>query len=152
MDVYFIYASTSGNVEIVVEFVSQIFRKKGLGTILCRSEQTNVDVVSKNHKFVFATSTWEHGRLNPFFDHLQEQMQTIDCLGKEAAFVGLGDRRYEPVLFCEGIEEVRRLWTKIGGRQIAKTLKIEGEPYNQLDPIVKPWAEAVERGWAKEHD
>lgn len=151
MEVYLIYASTSGNVETVMECVSHVLGRHGFETFLCRSEQTNIEVVKKNKKFIFATSTWEHGLLNPFFDKLYEQMQTISCMGKEAAFVGLGDRRYEPVLFCEGMEKVRRLFVKVGGVEVEKALKIQGEPYDLLELTVEPWAVSVSKLLSKHH-
>lgn len=152
MEVYLIYASTSGNVEATVEYVSKILRMKGFETILCRAEQTHIEVITKNDKFIFATSTWEHGRLNPFFDELYNKMQKIDGKGKEAAFMGLGDRRYEPVLFCEGVEKVCRLWSKIGGSQIEETIKIQGEPYEQLNSLVAPWVNKIAQEWGKQND
>lgn len=152
MDIYLIYASTSGNVEIVMESVGKILSTKDFKTFLCRAEQTSIEVVDKHNKFVFGTSTWEHGRLNPFFVHLFEQLKTLDCHGKQAAFVGLGDKRYEPVLFCEGIEDVRRLWAERGGKEIGTVLKIQGEPYNQIESVVKPWTGCVAESLNDYHD
>ena len=143
MDIYLIYASTSGNVEIVMESIGNTLLSRGFKTTLCRAEETSIEVVGEHHKFVLGTSTWEHGRLNPFFAHLYEQLKTLDCQGKQAAFVGLGDRRYEPVLFCEGIEKIRRLWLQEGGYEISTVLKIQGEPYAQIGSVVKPWTGVV---------
>lgn len=151
MDIYLIYASTSGNVEIVMESIGNVLLSEGFKTTLCRAEKTSIEMVGKHNKFVFGTSTWEHGRLNPFFAHLHEQLKTLDCHGKRAAFVGLGDRRYEPVLFCEGIEQVRRLWLQEGGYEIGTVLKIQGEPYAQIDSVVKPWADGVAESFNNYH-
>ncbi len=81
--------------------------------------------------------------MNPFFIDLFSEMKKIDFKNKQAAFVGLGDKRYEPVLFCEGIEDVNRLWVKNGGEKIGKTLLIQGEPYEQLDSIVDSWSNQI---------
>lgn len=149
MDIYLIYASTSGNVEIVMEEVAKVLKANGFAIFLSRVEVTPIETVSKNSKFVFGTSTWEHGLLNPFFERLYGELSKIDCLGKQAAFVGLGDRRYEPVLFCEGAEKVRRLWIKAGGREIDTILKIQGEPYEQIDSAIVPWAGQVAESFKK---
>jgi flavodoxin len=147
MDINLIYASTSGNVELVMETVTGVLNEQGFQTHLSRAEQTALEVVVQNKVFVFGTSTWEHGALNPFFVKLIEEMATIDCHGKQAAFVGLGDSRYEPVLFCEGMEKVRRVWLQQGGQEATVALKIQGEPYHQLELKVIPWATRLAATW-----
>jgi len=151
MDIHLIYASTSGNVEIVMETIAKILKDKEFKVFLSRAEETKPQTVKNNQRFIFGTSTWNHGRLNPFFDNLVEKMQSINCHNKQAAFVGLGDRRYEPVLFCEGIEKIRKLWLTKGGEQITTTLKINGEPYAQLETIIAPWALTTAQSWTHHH-
>lgn len=141
--VYIIYASTSGNVETVAETVAQQLQARGLSTQLQRAEKTDIQLLKSNSTFVLATSTWEHGRLNPFFEKLAEAMTQEQFKGKRAAFIGLGDRRYEPVLFTEGMEKIRRIWTDQGGQEIGERLRIQGEPYDKLESVVKPWADEI---------
>lgn len=143
MTIHLIYASTSGNVERVMEMVAQTLKNRDIKSILSRAEKTKADIIKKNSKFIFGTSTWEHGRLNPFFKNLFEDMQKLNFHDKQAAFVGLGDTRYEPVLFCEGMEKLRDLWLKNGGEELATPLKIEGEPYEKLYSVVEPWADLL---------
>lgn len=138
-----IYASTSGNVEIVVEKVAELWRQQGLAVELHRAEQTSPEVIAQADLFLLATSTWEHGVLNPFFQPLHKAMSTMDCHGKKALFIGLGDTRYEPVLFCEGVETLRRTWLAQGGEQLGVTMKVNGEPYHVLNTSVKTWAERM---------
>lgn len=147
MPINIIYASTSGNVEIVCETIAKLFNKRGIETVLSRVEQTPIEVISKNSHFLFATSTWEHGKLNPFFDKLYGQMEKLNFQNKKASFVGLGDKRYEPVLFCEGIEIIKRLWSKNGGGEVGPTLLVAGEPYEKLNTNVESWADKVIEMW-----
>ncbi len=151
MGIYLIYASTSGNVEVTMEYVSGFFKKQGFEVFLKRAEQTPIEVIEKHKKFVFGTSTWMHGNLNPFFTKLYEEMQKKDFSGKQAAFIGLGDRRYEPILFCEGMIKIRNLWLKNGGEEVGSYLKIQGEPYGQLNSVVAPWANMLSKTWANYH-
>ncbi|MDQ3008402.1 MAG: flavodoxin family protein [bacterium] len=137
-----IYASTSGNTEAVVEHVARHWQPK-ISSTLHRAEQTKSDVITDHQFFILATSTWEHGVLNPFFSRLYAEVTELDLSDKQAAFIGLGDRRYEPVLFCEGMEKLRQLWLKKGGTEIGTALKIQGEPYSQLERAVTPWAETI---------
>lgn len=140
MKVEIIYASTSGNVEAVVEKVSEVLRSEGIESNLHRAEQTSIDVIRNNDLFIFATSTWEHGELNPFFQRVYNELEQEDFSTKRAAFIGLGDYRYEVVWFCKGIDLIRDRFLENGGKQIAGNLKINGEPYDMLDTVVAEWA------------
>lgn len=142
-----IYASTSGNVEKVVETVAQRWRDLGWQVTLHRAEKTQLSTIQDNTHFLFATSTWEHGVLNPFFARLFNEMTKADFTGKQAAFIGLGDTRYEPVLFCEGMQIVRQNWLKNHGQEVGSALRINGEPYSRLETMVIPWADRIATDW-----
>lgn len=135
-----IYASTSGNVEIVVETIAKYLSEAGLDSKLNRAEQASEQIWDDGNKFILATSTWEHGELNPFFNKLHKALLAKNMQNKQAAFIGLGDIRYEPIFFCEGIEIMRRAFLQSGGSEIGRVLKINGEPYHQLETTVKNWA------------
>ena len=143
MIVHAVYASTSGNVEAVVEKVAQVLRDRGIQIELHRAEQTPLSLITAHSHFIIATSTWEHGELNPFFVPLYKEFDTSDLSGKKAAFIGLGDTRYEPVLFCGGMEIVKSRWLEKGGQQLGQTMKINGEPYHHLEGPVTQWAQAI---------
>ncbi len=138
--IHIIYASTSGNTELVVETIGEILKNKGINIYYHRAEITSIDVVKDNNLFILATSTWEHGELNPYFKNLLKEMKTLDLSGKYAGFVGCGDTRYEPVLFCEGMEILRRTFLENKGEEIYNALKINGDPNNVLDEV-KQWGE-----------
>lgn len=139
MEIKIIYASTSGNVEIVCERIQKILKENNIKSKLLKAQIANIDDVKSSPITIFATSTWEHGEINPYFDNLLAQMQKTDMSGLRAGFVGLGDLRYEKLLFCEGIEILKRTFVEKGGEQISTTLKMNGEPYHQLDTIVANW-------------
>jgi flavodoxin len=123
-----------------VETVARVMRDQGLEVVLHRSEQTPVTVIQENDLFILATSTWEHGVLNPFFKRLFDEMKTVSLANKKAAFIGLGDTRYEPVLFNGGVKQIHKHWLKNGGLQVGGMLLINGEPYHLLDGEVTGWA------------
>lgn len=139
--IHIVYASTSGNVELVCHEVSKMLRDKRTEIEMHRAEVTNIDVIKKNETFILATSTWEHGEINPYFDDILEQIAEVDLSGKRAGFIGLGDLRYEKHMFCEGAEILRRTFLEQGGEQIGTTLKMNGDPHNQIDSIVKNWVQ-----------
>lgn len=138
-----IYASTSGNTELVIEAVTEHWRQRGIGVQLMRAEQTDPREIQQHDLFLFGTSTWEHGRINPFFDALMTGLKTMSCAGKQAAFIGLGDTRYEPVLFCGGMQTLHDRWLAQGGSVIGEPLKIDGEPQAVLTTSVQDWAAAL---------
>lgn len=139
MKINIIYASTSGNVEVVCEKVCEVLSNLGHETLLHRAEQTKIEALLNSDFLILATSTWEHGELNPFFKLLYDEMGKHDLTGLKAAFVGLGDKRYEPVLFAEGMETVRRRFLKQGGQEVGEALRINGEPYSLLETEVVQW-------------
>lgn len=141
MQLHIIYASTSGNVELVCEHVASYLSDHfQIESILHRAEKTDINVLLDNTKFILATSTWEHGELNPYFVNLHQQMSRQSMKDKSAGFIGLGDKRYEPVLFCEGMEIVRKTFLERGGQEVGEALKINGEPHHQLN-LVDQWCE-----------
>lgn len=142
-EIHIVYASASGNVEAVCEKINEILSANRIASFLYRAEVTPPEIIEKNNFFIFAASTWEHGVLNPYFKEVLKQIETGNMLKKYAAFVGLGDTRYEPVLFCAGIEELKDKFTRAGGKQVGTTLKINGNPYQVLDSIVADWSEQM---------
>lgn len=143
MTVQGIYASTSGNVEIVMEKVAQLLTADGIPLELHRSEQIDVSLIEQNQVFIFACSTWLHGELNPFFNQLYKGMKGLDFTGKKATFVGLGDMRYEPVLFNQAIKIIRDRWLAQNGEEFHRQLLINGEPYGVLDTTVLTWTQQL---------
>lgn len=138
---HIIYASASGNVEIVSEYISQLLEKEGIKTKLYRAEMTDAKIIEDNTHFIFSTSTWNAGLMNPYFDGLYKGMDELDLKGKQAGFVGLGDVRYEKAYFCEGIETLKERFIDKGGKEIHKTVKLNGEPQKLLDTVVFQWME-----------
>ncbi len=143
-DVVVIYASTSGNTEAVIETVVAVWKDRGLNTSVHRAEQVDIGLIDRATFFLLATSTWEHGVINPFFKPVYTALSEKMLVGKYAAFIGTGDTRYEPVLFCGGMNSLRERWLERGGQEIGPPLKINGEPYQQLRTRVTDWAVAEE--------
>lgn len=138
-----IYASTSGHTEAVCEFVADRWQQKKIEVHLHRAEQASIELVQHHQLFVLATSTWHHGDANPFFRPLMSAMKQEDLSGKYAAFIGLGDSRYEPVLFNGGMDLLQQRWWSQNGKDLGQPLKINGEPFELLETKVADWADEV---------
>lgn len=139
--IHLIYASTGGNTEHVMQQVQRYWQASGATVFLHRAEQTPISVIADNSLFLFATSTWDHGAINPFFDKLLAQMKQTDCSGKTATFIGLGDRRYEKHYFCTGMFLVKEVWEQNNGTAIGVPLTIGREPFEEsIEKMVQDWA------------
>lgn len=138
-DIKIIYASTSGNVEATCEYVATLLEGHHFEVRLARAEKVDATEVINGQLFIFATSTWAHGEINPYFEPVLHDINHLEMSGKLAGFIGLGDTRYEPVLFTKGIDIVHDAFLKKGGQAVAETLRIDGEPYHQFEGLVKDW-------------
>lgn len=142
LPIHIIYASTGGNTEHVMQQVAKYWREQGAQIELHRAEATPLSVLTENTYFLFATSTWQQGRINPFFDRLLAEMKQADFKDKIAAFIGLGDRRYEQYYFCTGMKTLKEVWEKSNGTSIGVALTIGREPYEEIiEKQVKDWAD-----------
>lgn len=141
-EIHLIYASTGGNTQHVMERVAEYWREQGVTTHLHRAEQTDISTIENSQYFVFATSTWDHGTINPFFDKLLAQMKESDFSGKIASFIGLGDRRYEKHYFCTGMLVLKKVWEDQNGTAVGVPMMIGREPFeDRIEEMVKKWAE-----------
>jgi len=142
LPIHIVYASTSGNTEFVMDKVADVWRKMGREVFLHRSEKTDINILTKNKFFLLATSTWDNGKINPFFDRLLSEMEKLDFSDKSAAFIGLGDRRYESHYFCTGMTLLKEVWEKSNGKSVGVALTIGREPFDEIiDKLVRDWAE-----------
>lgn len=138
-----IYGSASGNVEFVCQEVCVFLQETehlGLKPMLYRAEAMPMEVIDKHDQVILAVSTWGHGIPNPYFDEVIKYIGSHDMSGKTASFIGLGDMKYEPVLFCEGINITERAWVESGGQKLGETLKINDLPHDQMH-VVHDWFE-----------
>ncbi|MCA9385498.1 flavodoxin family protein [Candidatus Dojkabacteria bacterium] len=136
---YLIYASVSGNTELVMDYCRHEISQAGHIATLFRAERMPTHILESGTHFIFGVSTWEHGEINPHFLPFLEFMGKQSLNGKKAAFVGLGDTRYEPELFCAGIDRIQKTFINQGGEELLPTLKLNGEPQGQIDERVRPW-------------
>lgn len=140
MRINIIYASASGNTQFVAQHIHDHL-SDDFDTRIFKAELSNFKemINSGIDHFVFATSTWEHGEINPYFNKILTEIQNLDLSKVYAAFVGTGDLRYEPILFCKGMEILRDAAITSGINELVSPLKINGDPFDQLDTLVKNW-------------
>lgn len=133
-----------GHTEIVVDRVAQILNASNIECMVHRAEVTDYSVIQQNDKFIFATSTWEHGVINPYFDKILSNLSNDNNLTRKyAAFIGLGSTKYEIYFFCEGAKILRKAWLDGGGMELIPPIYMDGLPYDKLDTIVPNWVDKL---------
>jgi flavodoxin I len=140
--VHFIYASTSGHTEHVVDALAAVLKIAGVNFGKQRAELAKADDLLRGDVLILASSTWNtgnvEGQLNPhMWSLLLDRAKAVDLAGKKVACIALGDERYfytaNAALHLEAFVEGH------GGSLICPTLKIINEPYGQ-EAKVKEWA------------
>ena len=138
-----IYASSSGNTLFVSEFVAGKLDEQGFTTDLINADIFDPMDLNKMDHVLFATSTWEHGEIHPFFHNTIKRLDQIVLQGRKVAFIGTGDRRYEPILFCGGMEILRKKVLSRGADEILSPLRLDGDPRPNADSTVSKWVDKL---------
>ncbi len=133
-----IYASASGNTLLVAKYIKDRFLDEMFDAKLHRAELFETSLFKEKEVYIFAISTWEHGVPNPHFDDLLDHFKNNKNKLK-VAFIGLGDLRYEPVLFCGGMNSFREAMINGGGNELISPLRLNGEPHDKLNNVVENW-------------
>lgn len=134
-----LYGSMTGNTEAVIYKVDELLTSKEITFTRSRSEDVQESVIDSHDLFLFATSTWEGGSMNPFFEVLYEYIKANNMKGKKAVFIGLGDRSYDEENFNKAIKDLKQAFITSGGSEIGETLIIDGDPYALLETEVTDW-------------
>ncbi len=145
--IHFIYASTSGNTEFVVdEVVKQLSSKLPDVSVECqRAEAASPEDLLRGDVLILGSGTWNtggtEGQLNMHMDaFLKERAKDIDLRGKKISFISLGDERYYFRTRCT--EHFLRFQREHGGALLLSPLVIVNEPFEQVDKI-RIWADKL---------
>ncbi|WKZ30892.1 MAG: flavodoxin family protein [Candidatus Dojkabacteria bacterium] len=138
-----IYASSTGNTEIVCEKVSELLDDADLDSGLFKAEEVHNDIFLQGRDFILATSTWNNGQLNDMYLELYEGLLQVDLTGKRFGFIGLGDMSYGEELFCKGIDLLKKRALQSGGTAIGETFKIDGEFTQEVSAKLEIWVKGL---------
>lgn len=140
------YASITGNTKLISESIknklSMNFSDKFEFELKDMASLTTEDLLN-NSKFIFGSSTWSDGDLNPTADEYFSKLASsnISLVGKKFFLFGLGESFYPN--FCTAIDKMAAYLKKLGAEVSDNTLKIDGDP--NADNVVKAeeWAYTV---------
>lgn len=138
--VHIVYASTSGNVEHVVDVIETALREflPGIALTRVRADAATPEELLKGDVLLLASGSWNtggiEGQLNPFMHALlKEKAAGIDLAGKQVAIVALGDERYRYT--AKSGDHMEEFVTTHGGVTLGERLVILNEPYGQEDAV-----------------
>ncbi len=145
MKTLMVYASMSGNTEMIADLIEESLQNEGMHVE--RKEALDVeanDILSYDY-ILFGAYTWGDGELPDDFLDIYEDMDQLDLSGKKSAVFGSGDRAYEH--FCGAVDLLEHRIAERGGELVMEGLKIEHAPYgediDQCRQFAKEFAEQI---------
>lgn len=138
-----VFGSTTGNTESMAEVINDVLEEKGWDTVLKNVDKTSVEELSWDYDLVLlGSSTWgdEEIEIQDDFAEFYASMDEISLVGKKVAVFGCGDSSYEH--FCGAVDVIGEKVEALGGKLVAESLKIDGDP-DDADDDIKVWAATV---------
>lgn len=140
-----IYATVSGNTELVVEKITQIInsQKKSknleLQIITKRVDLANANEILDNELTILASPTYGQGTVEAHFLPFLKQINKLNLSNSKFAVIGLGSPRFYPEYLTEAAGILEMEIKKTGGNLIVPSLRIGGEVLKMLDKLVPNW-------------
>ena len=141
--VLFIYGTTSGNTEMVVESIAEFLEKKKFKTVIQRAEESDAKDILKYDVCILASPTYGHGLLEEHMFKFVKGLKGMHLKGKPCAVIGLGDPKYEAQYHIESAPILEKGLTDAGGKIILPALRISMTPVMHLKGLIPNWAEQL---------
>ncbi len=147
LSLHFIYASTSGHTEHVVDTLVRLLSQTAADVTVTkqRVEHAALEDLRRADVVVLASGTWNfggvEGQLNErMHRYLFEDGEGIDLTGQRLAFISLGDERYYHTVRCT--EKFMRFLRGAHATMPLVPLILVNEPYGQEDRVMR-WGEKL---------
>lgn len=140
-----IYATVSGNTELVVEKIIQILNEQKLAKNLelqitsKRVDLANANEILQSDLTILASPTYGQGTVEAHFLPFLKQMNKLDLTDSKLAVIGLGSPRFYPEYLTESAGILEMEIKKSSGNLIVPSLRIGGEVLKMLDKLVPNW-------------
>ncbi len=141
--VLFIFGSTGGNTEMVVEFVADLLKQKKYDVKIQRTELSQPKDMLKADMVVLASPTYGHGLLEDHMAKFVRAMKEVDLKGKPCAVIGLGDPKYEAQYHIEAAPDLEKAIKGSGGGLLIPSLRISGSPVMHLKGLIPHWTKQL---------
>ncbi len=137
--VLIVYATTSGNSEMVAEAIADGINQSdhAIEAECVRAEVTKPSELNKFSASILIASTWNVGLLNDNMVPFNKDLLSMKMDGKLIDVVGLGDsKNYD--IYNGAADILENTVKKVGASQVMPTLKIDGEVFSRLEEY-KAW-------------
>lgn len=129
-----VYATGSGNAQLVAESLYDGLDESGVKTVMQRAEQTSAEQLLEYDLISLVCSTWDVGKLNPYFVKLNGELQNFSLENKLIDIIGLGDSvNYD--IFCGAADIIEETIKTTGADTVLETLRVDGPPHKILKEI-----------------
>lgn len=146
--VLLIYASTSGNTEMVVSQVAAILAKEQYRVTVQRAECSQPDDLKGYDVCVLGCGTYGHGLLEYQMEKFTRTLKATTpspIKGRRFAVIGLGDDKYDSYYNMESAKILETLIEEQGGTLIMESLRINKSPIPHLKGKVTEWTEQLSK-------
>lgn len=141
--VLFIYGSTGGNTEMVVDNLAELLKTKKHKVIVQRAEMSNPKDLLKYDVVILASPTYGHGLLQDHMLTFTKKLKEIDLKGKACAVIGVGDPKYEAQYHIESATTLEKVLSEQGGKLLLPALRISGSPVRHLNGFIPHWGKKI---------
>lgn len=140
--IHFIYASTSGHTEYVVDILARYLEENAPAITVekQRAEMAKGEDLLRGDVLILGSGTWNtggiEGQLNMYLQRLlHERATNLDLQEKPMTCISLGDERYYYTTRCT--EHLLRFIREHGAKIFIPPLVLVNEPYGQEEKIRK---------------
>ncbi|MCK5612791.1 flavodoxin family protein [Candidatus Pacearchaeota archaeon] len=141
--VLFIYGSTGGNTEMVVENVAEIIKAQKHKVTVQRAEMSEARDLLKYDVIILASPTYGHGLLQEHMLAFTKKLKEIDLKGRTCAVIGVGDPKYEAQYHVESATTLEKILTSHGGELLLPALRVSGSPVRHLKGFIPHWGKQL---------
>lgn len=138
-----IFSSTTGNTESMSQTVQEALEANGIETKIKNVIEASVGELNGEHDIVLLGCP-SYGddeiELQEDFEEFYEKMDGKKLDGKKFAVFAPGDSSYEH--FCGSVDLLEEKIEELGGMIVESGLKIDGDPDDAIDEIMK-WGASV---------
>lgn len=136
-----VYASHSGNAELVAQAIWDGLNSSGIKSEYIRAEEAKIGDVLKNKLIVLVCSTYDVGLLNDKMIRFNNELKSQKLPDHFIEVVGLGDSiNYD--IFCGAADILEETVKLTGAKKLMETVRLDGPPHNKLLEM-KSWAEKL---------
>ncbi|PKR83369.1 flavodoxin [Heyndrickxia camelliae] len=141
-----IYASMTGNTEVMAEILEQSLLEEGLEVTVKEALRAKPKEMLKYDGILLGAYTYEGGEIGDEFMLFYEEMDQIDLTGKLMAVFGSGDTFYQDT-YCVAVDIIIEKLIELGANVVLEGLKVdlipEGEDEERCLKFGKDFAEKV---------